>query len=97
MGQVLVTIWTDYTRRAAVIAGMCVALGSLIVDCPVWVASARGACTIAGTMLLAHAVARLLAWSTAGDREEHRARLAAADPRNQLATSVSNKSGGPRD
>ena len=80
MGQGLVIAWTDFGRRAAVIAGMCVALVSLIEDCPVWVASARGAGAIVAVLLLAHWIMRLIAWSHAGAREELRARTAATLP-----------------
>ncbi len=76
MGQTLVTAWTEFGRRTAVLAGMCVAIGSLIEDCPVWVASLRGAGTIITVALLVHWFARLLAWSCAGDREESRAQSA---------------------
>lgn len=84
MGQGLVIAWTDFGRRAAVLAGMCVAIVSLIEDCPVWVASARGAAAIVAVLLLAHWITRLIAWSYAGDREEMRARMAAT-PQPALA------------
>lgn len=77
----LVIAWTEFGRRTAVIAGMGIALVSLIQDCPLWVASVRGAATIAVVALIAHTIARLLQWSTTGDREENLARLAASKER----------------
>ena len=85
----LVSAWTDIGRRIAVIAGMGVALIALISDCPLWVACARGAATIAALLVLAHVVARLLVWSHAGDRQE---RLAAS----KEARSQMNSTGAPR-
>jgi hypothetical protein len=79
----LITVWTDFGRRLAVVAGLCAALVSLIADCPLWVASARGAVTTLVMVLLAHGIARLLAWSRAGDREEAQART--AKPRERAA------------
>ncbi|HTF91368.1 MAG TPA: hypothetical protein VK843_23355 [Planctomycetota bacterium] len=75
MGQGLVIAWSEIGRRAAVLAGMCVALVSLIQKCPLWVASARGAGTIVVVALIVHWIARLLAWSSEGDREENRVRV----------------------
>jgi hypothetical protein len=78
MSPGLVIAWTDFGRRTAVVAGMGVALISLIQDCPLWVASARGAATIVTLAVIVHLVNRLLAWSSAGDREE---KLAASKER----------------
>ena len=78
MGQGLVIAWTDFGRRTAVLAGMAVAIVSLIQDCPVWVASLRGAGTIVVVLLLVNWIARLIDWSCVGDREEARARIASA-------------------
>ncbi|MEO6708483.1 MAG: hypothetical protein ABI054_11745 [Planctomycetota bacterium] len=75
MGQGLVIAWSEIGRRTAVVAGMCVALVSLIQKCPLWIASARGAATIVLVALIVHWFARLLAWSSEGDREESRARV----------------------
>jgi hypothetical protein len=66
----LVKLWTDSGRRLAVIAGLGAALVSLIADCPLWVASSRGAGTTLALAMLVHWIARLLTWSAAGDREE---------------------------
>lgn len=79
----LITVWTDLGRRLAVVAGLCAALVSLIADCPLWVASARGAVTTLVLATLAHGIARLLAWSGTGDREENLARN--AKPRERAA------------
>jgi hypothetical protein len=95
MGPALVTAWTEIGRRTAVIAGMGVALGSLMQHCPVWVASARGAGTLIGTALLVHWIARLLSWSSEGDREEARVRAAANHP-PAAGDALLSKSGGPR-
>jgi hypothetical protein len=96
MGQGFLTAWSELGRRAAAIAGASVALVALMQDCPVWVASARGACALAFVALLAHVSTRVLAWSAAGDREEARARLAAAHP-PALAEKVLSKHGGARE
>jgi hypothetical protein len=79
--QALVQSFTDYGRRAAVLAGLCAALISLIEDCPVWVASVRGAGTTVGVALLVHGIVRLIVWSGEGDREEAMAEAAAAAER----------------
>jgi len=79
--QALVHGFTDYGRRIAVLAGLCAALVSLIEDCPVWVASARGAGTTLVLALLVHWIARLLAWSGDGDRSEALAESALAAER----------------
>jgi len=83
MAPGLVIAWTDMGRRTAVIAGMGVALISLVANCPLWVASARGAVTIVALASIFHVVARLLAWSSAGDREENLARRAASGERGR--------------
>lgn len=62
--------FTDFGRRLAVLAGLGAALLSLIEDCPVWVASARGACTTIVLALLVAVIVRVLAWSGAGDAQE---------------------------
>ena len=66
----LLHVWTDFGRRLAVVAGLGAALVSLVAEAPLWVASARGAGTTLVLALLVHVIARLLAWSAAGDREE---------------------------
>ena len=66
----LFSAWTDFGRRLAVLGGLAAALISLVMDCPLWVASARGAVTTLVLLVLAHGIARLIAWSGAGDREE---------------------------
>ena len=42
----LSSVWPDLGRRLAVAAAACVALLSIWMDCPLWVASARGAATL---------------------------------------------------
>jgi len=94
MGQALAAAWAEFGGRLAVLAGMCVALGSLMQHCPVWVASVRGGFTTIAIALIVHWVARLLVWSSAGDRAEARAR-AAALPASPIGASAT-KPGGPR-
>jgi hypothetical protein len=81
MSPGLVIAWTDFGRRTAVLAGMGVALISLVQHCPLWVASARGAATIVVLALIVQLVTRLLVWSNAGDRDESLAKLAASGDR----------------
>lgn len=80
----LLHVWTDFGRRLAVLAGLGAALVSLVVDAPVWVASARGTGTTLVLVLLVHVIARVLAWSGAGDREEDLA--TAAQPGERTAS-----------
>ena len=75
----LVLTWSEFGRRTAVVAGMAVALLSLIADCPLWVASARGVVTIIVLVLLVRGIAGLLVWSSVGDREESLAKRAASN------------------
>ena len=84
MATGLVFAWTDFGRRTAVVAGMGVALVSLINECPLWVASVRGAATIVVVALIVHWITRLLAWSSAGDREEALAKSAQSNERGRI-------------
>ena len=81
MSPGLVNSWADFGRRTAVVAGMGVALISLVQHCPLWVACARGAATLVTLALLIHLITRLLVWSCAGDREENLAKIAASNDR----------------
>jgi hypothetical protein len=93
MVQSLLTTWSELGRRAAVIAGAGVALLALVQDCPVWVASARGAGALVAVALIAHGVAGVLAWSADGDRAEARARML-AEHSPALAEQMLSKNGG---
>jgi hypothetical protein len=74
MSSGLVSVWSEWERRLAVVAGTLVAFVALLEHCPVWVACARGAAALAVVLLLGHGIARALAWSVAGDRQEAAAR-----------------------
>ena len=50
-------------KRLAAISGASVALASLLVDAPVWVASARGACTTLAILLVVRTAGGYLARS----------------------------------
>jgi hypothetical protein len=77
MAPGLVSLWSDWERRLAVAAGAIVAFVSLLQHCPVWVACARGAVALVVVALLARGIARVLAWSAAGDRIEAAAKAKA--------------------
>lgn len=81
MSPGLVISWTDFGRRTAVVAGMGVALISLIQHCPLWVACMRAAATLVVLVLIVALITRLLVWSSAGDREENLAKIAASNER----------------
>ncbi len=81
MSPGLVISWTDFGRRAAVVAGMGVAMISLVQHCPLWVACVRGAATLVVLALIVEVFTRLLVWSSAGDREENLAKVAAPNDR----------------
>jgi hypothetical protein len=46
----LTSVWPDLGRRLAVAAAACVALLSIWMDCPLWVASLRGGATLIGML-----------------------------------------------
>ena len=76
MSPGLASLWSEWERRLAVVAGAAVALFALAQHCPVWVACGRGAAALVAVALHGRWIGRLIAWSLAGDRQEAAARAA---------------------